>query len=136
LPRLEQVLDQLIAATFRAPAANAYEAEIARAVQRVTVEHLMTLAGGASMPQVRAIASHRLQRQLTALQAPQTSAAATAHGTLLGADIKRFLERPAPTATRSDIPEAPPGAPIGDPGMDWLRRLEPACNAWWWEEGR
>jgi hypothetical protein len=30
-----------------------------------------------------------------------------------------------------EIPAAPPGAPIGDPGMDWLQRLEPPCS-WWW----
>jgi hypothetical protein len=134
LPRLDQVLDQIIAATFRAPTANAYEAEIARAVQRVAVENLMTLASNASMPQVRAIASHALQRQMTALKAPQTRAAAAAHTALLAADIKRFLERPAPPAARAEIPTAPPGAPIGDPGMDWLGRMEPPCSIWEWEK--
>ena len=133
LPRLDQVIDQIMTATFRAPSSSPYEAEIARAVQRVAVENLMTLAGNASMPQVRAVASHRLQRQMTALQAAQTGPAATAHATLLAADIKRFLERPAPPATRSEIPSAPPGAPIGDPGMDWLSRMEPPCSMGWRE---
>ena len=128
LPRLDQVIDQVIAATFRARTANAYEAEIARAVQRVAVEHLMTLAGNASMPQVRAIASHALQRQQAALRAPQASVAATAHNALLAADIKRFLDRPSPAAARVEIPDAPPGAPIGEPAMDWLGRLEPPCT--------
>ena len=44
LPRLDQVVDQLFAATFGAAAANPYEAEIARGVQRVVVDHLITLA--------------------------------------------------------------------------------------------
>jgi hypothetical protein len=55
-----------------------------------------------------------------------------AHASLLAADIKRFLDRPAPPATRLEIPEAPPGAPIGEPAMDWLRRLEPPCSYWEW----
>jgi hypothetical protein len=71
---------------------------------------------------------------MTALQPSQPRAAGAAHRALLAADIKRFLERPAPPATRVDIPAAPPGAPIGDPGMDWLNRMEPACSAWWWEQ--
>ena len=40
-----------------------YEAEIARAVQRVVVERLMTLAATADMPQVRAIATQKLQQR-------------------------------------------------------------------------
>lgn len=131
LPTLDQVLDRVIAATFTtAAAASPYEAEIARAVQRVVVEHLMTLATTASMPQVRAVASYKLQQRARAMNAAAGSAAAAAHHALLAADIKRFLDRPAPPAARMEIPEAPPGAPIGDPGMDWLRRLEPLCSAW------
>jgi hypothetical protein len=43
LPGLDTVIDQLLSSTFGATSANPYEAEIARAVQRV-VERLMTLA--------------------------------------------------------------------------------------------
>jgi hypothetical protein len=131
LPGLETVIDQLLTSTFGANAANAYEAEIARAVQRVVVEHLMTLASTADMPQVRAIATQKLQQRgqrLTALA--QSSMSASAHAGLLASDIQRFLERPFAPATRTDIPTAPPGAPIGDPGMDWLSRLGPFCD---WE---
>jgi hypothetical protein len=38
----------------------------------------------------------------------------------LAADIKRFLDRPADTQRAMPAPDAPPGAPIGDSGMDWL----------------
>ena len=31
-----------------------------------------------------------------------------------------LLDRPIAPITTPAIPEAPPGAPIGDPGMDWL----------------
>jgi hypothetical protein len=47
---------------------------------------------------------------------------------LLAADIKRFLDRPAAPAAATPLPTAPPGAPIGEPAMEWLRRLEPVCS--------
>ena len=131
LPGLDTVIDQLLSSTFGATSANAYEAEIARAVQRVVVERLMTLASTADMPQVRAIASQKLQQRGQRLAAtPVTNAGASAHAALLASDIKRFLDRPFAPATRTDTPTAPPGAPIGDPGMDWLGRLAPYCG---WE---
>ncbi|HET9064116.1 MAG TPA: zinc-dependent metalloprotease, partial [Candidatus Binatia bacterium] len=132
LPGLDAVIDQLLSSTFGATSANAYEAEIARAVQRVVVERLMTLASTADMPRVRAIASQKLQQRAQRLSAtPLTSAGASAHAALLASDIKRFLDRPFAPATRTEIPAAPPGAPIGDPGMDWLGRLSAYCG---WEE--
>jgi hypothetical protein len=123
IPALGWVVDQLLTAAFSAQTASAYEAEIARAVQRVVVERLMTLAANSDMSQVRAIPTQKLQERRLAL-----TAMSGAHELLLTADIKRFLERPAPPATRTEIPGAPPGAPIGDPGMDWLNRLEPLCS--------
>jgi Met-zincin/Domain of unknown function (DUF5117) len=132
LPGLDSVIDQLVSSTFGATSDNAYEAEIARAVQRVVVERLMTLASTADMPQVRAIASQKLQQRAQRLAAtPLTNANASAHAAMLASDIKRFLDRPFAPATRTEIPTAPPGAPIGDPGMDWLGRLAPYCG---WEE--
>ena len=130
LPGLELVIDQLVAATSDDQAANPYEAEIVRAVQRVVVEHLMTLASTADMPQVRAIASLKLQQRANRLtNGTRTDPGSTAHAQLLAVDIKRFLDRPMAPATRLDIPSAPPGAPIGEPAMEWLRRFEVEC--WW-----
>jgi hypothetical protein len=132
LPGLDAVIDQVFTSTFAATSANAYEAEIARAVQRVVVERLMTLAASADMPQVRAIATQKLQQRGQRLAAaPLTNAGASAHASLLASDIKRFLDRPFAPVTRTEIPTAPPGAPIGDPGMDWLGRLAPLCS---WQE--
>ncbi len=129
LPGLDAVIDQLLTSTFGATTANTYEAEIARAVQRVVVERLMTLAATADMPQVRAIASHKLQQRAQRLTAVQgANVASSAHASLLVSDIKRFLDRPFAPATRADTAQAPPGAPIGDPGMDWLGRLAPFCS--------
>jgi hypothetical protein len=126
LPGLDTVIDRVVTSTFAAESTDSYEAEIARAVQRVVIERLMTLASTADMPQVRAIASQKLRQR-----EQQLAAAPSAHAALIVSDIKRFLDRPFAPATRADIPPAPPGAPIGDPGMEWLRKLEPACS---WQE--
>jgi hypothetical protein len=127
MPGLIGVIDKVMAATFAPASADPYEAEIQRAVQRVVVDHLMRLASTADMSQVRAIASAKLRARAAVL--PSTgSTPAAAHGSLLAADIKRFLDRPAPPAAATPIPTAPPGAPIGEPAMDWLQRLEPACS--------
>jgi hypothetical protein len=132
VPGLDAVIDQLFTATFGAAPADPYESEIARAVQRVAVEQVMSLANEADMPQVRAIASEKLrQRQHRLGSLAVTGASATAHASLLAADIKRFLDRPLAPTTRLEIPTPPPGAPIGDPGMDWLGRIEPLCS---WEQ--
>jgi len=129
LPGLDTVIDQLFTSTFGATSADSYEAEVSRAVQRVLVERLMTLAANADMPQVRAIATQKLQQRAQRLSSlPVTAASASAHATLLASDIKRFLDRPFAPATRTEIPTAPPGAPIGDPGMDYLGRFAPLCG--------
>jgi hypothetical protein len=122
LPGLEEVIDRLTKATFDAPAASPYEAEVRRAEERVLVDRVMWLATGASNSQVRAIAAWKLVKLATRLRgAAATGEAEQAQHALLAADIKRFLERPAEPAQPMPAPGAPPGAPIGgDPGMDWL----------------
>jgi hypothetical protein len=129
IPGLHGVIDRIFAATFGPVPPDAYQAEIQRAVQRVVVEHLMTLAASADMSQVRAIASAKLKSRASVLPTAATTLAG-AHGALLAADIKRFLDRPATPATRTALPSAPPGAPIGEPAMEWLRHIEPFCSAW------
>jgi hypothetical protein len=137
LPGLEEVIDRLAKATFDAPAATSYEQEVRRAEERVLVDRVMWLASGSPNPQVRAVASLKLQ----GLAARQVGApdAERAQRLLLAADIKRFLERPGDPAKPIYAPDAPPGAPIGgDTGMDWLAPV-PFCN-WspdhpdWWME--
>ncbi|HET7040245.1 MAG TPA: zinc-dependent metalloprotease, partial [Gemmatimonadales bacterium] len=64
LPGLEDVVDALLATAFDARTSTPYEAEIARAVQRVVIERLIELAAGAGMPQVRAVATLRLERRM------------------------------------------------------------------------
>ena len=130
LPGLDEVITALVAASFNAAASTPYQAEIKRAVERVVVDQLVELAGNAPMPQVRALATFALQRRATALT---TSAKAgdisnQAHAALLVADIRRFLNRPAGTATRPATGSIPPGAPIGEPAMDWLNLVAPSCS--------
>jgi len=134
LPGLEEIIDRLMAAAFSSGASGPYEEEIARAVQRIVVERLTALASNADMPQVRAVASLRLQRKATEMQGMVASAADAdaAHFALLARDIQRFMNRPGEPFAAPGTPVAPPGAPIGDPGLDWLNRLAPPCS--WWEE--
>mgnify|MGYP003351587931 FL=1 len=77
------------------------------------------------MSQVRAIAAFKLkalQQRMSARGNVATLAQAErAHAQLLAADIQRFLDKPTDPATRIlATPPAPPGAPIGDRGMDYL----------------
>lgn len=137
LPGLEEVTDSLLGTTFGARPATAYQAEVARAVQRVAIDRLMDLAANADMPQVRAIATHRLARRMQQSGSMTGgSDADQAHYQLLAADMKRFLDRPHAAYARPAVVDAPPGAPIGgDTGMEFLRRFEPVrCD--WTDNGR
>ena len=116
LPGLDEVLGRLINASFGATANGAYEAEVKRAVEGVIVERIEWLAANASMPQVRALSTAALGTVRTNLLAMNDSP----HASMLAMDIERFLERPAETTQLPGTPAAPPGAPIGQPAMDWL----------------
>jgi hypothetical protein len=123
LPGLEEVIDRLTKATFDGPAATAYEAEVRRAEERVLVDRVMWLATGAPNSQVRATATFKLGKLAARLrsEAGQSEAEQAQRG-LLAADIRRFLERPADPARPMPAADAPPGAPIGEPSLDWLAR--------------
>ncbi len=131
LPGLEEVIDKLGAAVFDAAAATPYEAAVQRAEQRVLVSRVMWLAQGSPNSDVRAIASLRLTRLAARMR---TSAGASdaeiGHRALLAADIKRFLERSQESVGIVPAEPAPPGAPIGDLGQDWLE------HAWLVRVGR
>jgi hypothetical protein len=116
LPGLEEVIDSLFAATFGAKVSGAYQAEITRATERVVVERLMRLAATAAMPQVRAVASLKLQEKAKDLEGTAGGDEATAAANaLLARDIRRFLDRPYVPNADPASPEPPPGAPIGEP---------------------
>jgi hypothetical protein len=134
LPGLDTVIDRLRTATSSRAARNAYESEISRATSHVLVDNLTSLAGSAPMPQVRAIATHELKEMMRELERPatpaagRTSAIQSATEGYLADEIRRFLERPAQPSPRPELPDAPPGAPIGQPAMDWLRNVYGECS--------
>ena len=133
LPSLDEVIDQLLVASFGSRVSNGYEAEVKRAIERVVIENIMRLANSAAMPQVRAIASYRLQRQESDLTAAMpTDGFDAANYALLSRDITRFLARPGESFSQPAPGQAPPGAPIGDPAMDWLAGLDYICTGEWW----
>ncbi|MGE0462786.1 MAG: zinc-dependent metalloprotease [Vicinamibacterales bacterium] len=132
LPGLEEVIDHLVKATFDAPAANPYEAEVRRAAERVLVDRLTWLAAAAQNAQVRAMASLKLQRLADRIRVDGSKGAADlAQHALLAADIKRIHARPADPAVMRPAAPAPPGAPIGDYPQNWLAR--PGYCDWEWE---
>ena len=116
LPGLIAVIGRIVESTFPAqPIADAYHAEIARAVQRVVADQIMSLAADAEMPQVRAEALVFLD-QLAGRGAGDDESW-RAHRALLAADIERFRDRPLEPVRRSSLPQPPPGAPIGQPSL-------------------
>jgi hypothetical protein len=124
LPGLEDVLDRLNATIFDVRPANAYEAEINRAMERALVSRIMTMAESAPMTQVRAIATQTLRSLPTRASLLPGNAgvntAERAHRQLVADDIKRFLDRPYAELAPASTPAPPPGAPIGDFGLDYL----------------
>ena len=130
LPGLDEVIDTLIGTAFNAAVRTPYQAEIKRAIEHVVIDQLIDLAGNAAMPQVRALATAALQRRATVLAQPATASdvATRASAALLASDIRRFLSRPAAPVTRGASVAVPPGAPIGEPAMEWLRLVAPPCS--------
>ena len=121
LPGFDDVVGEVVKATFTAQTSSAYEAEIARSIQRVVVDRLMDAVADARMPQVRAIAQ-------AALNTIAKTDGSDPNRALMAVDIERFNQRPL-AAPLAATPSAPPGAPIGDPGMNYLSRfLEPFCS--------
>jgi hypothetical protein len=85
-----------------------------QAVERALVDRLITLAGQAANPAVRAVASASLRQLRT-----RTQNASSAHEQLIAGDIERFLERPMDAVRPIAPPAPPPGAPIGLLGPEW-----------------
>jgi hypothetical protein len=121
LPGLDEVIDRLVDASFGATPANGYHAEINRAVERVVTDHLMRLAATADMSQVRAVATQALVDLHDSVTSQSgVSDADAAHNGLLARDIQRFLTRPGDVYTPATLPSPPPGAPIGEPALDYV----------------
>lgn len=114
-PGLDEVLDAILAATWKAPRAPGLAGEIGRVVDQVVLYQLVELAQGASAsPQTRAVASLALQalRSWAAAAAPRTrDPAERAH--LAYADQQIGELQKAPRRAEPPPSEPPDGPPIG-----------------------
>lgn len=114
-PHFREVIDALVKLTWKMPAINdAYQREIARAVQSLIVTRLMDLAANSNaQSQVRATATEALRSLQTALKRTPAAGDGAAHNRAIIEDIERFLTRPdAPRKQTAPLPN-PPGDPIG-----------------------
>ena len=101
---LGEVIDKLLARTWRAPAASGLQREVQRAVNYVVLYHLMSLAHDDGAPaRAREIAWEKLQ------------AMKTWAGPYAASLIQRYQENPKEIPVTRP-PEPPPGQPIG---CDW-----------------
>jgi hypothetical protein len=121
-PGLEEVLNKLLAATWKGPRRAGYTAEVARVVDDVTLERLLLLAAAdRTTPEVRAIASLALDELKKWLAGPGTApayAAERAHFIYAAEQIGRFQKNPKDLklAPPAEIPEGQPIGMFG--GMD------------------
>jgi hypothetical protein len=128
-PGLIEVIDKILAATWKAPAAPAgYAAEIQRTVNMVILADLMSLASGErASNQVRAIAALKIQQLKGWLESQRPLASDENRRAFVFyaiEQIKRFQDDPKKmTITRPQDP--PNGQPIG---MDWWERAQSACD--------
>ena len=114
-PDLDEVLDKLLAATWKAKPAEGLRGQVQRAIDAVTLYNLMQLANNQQAPaQVRAIAWRKLA-DLREWLTPAASADASLKAFLQfgAAEIKRFEADPKSIGLPRP-PAAPPGMPIGN----------------------
>jgi hypothetical protein len=126
-PGLVEVIDKILAATWKAPVASGYAGEIQHTVDMVILSDLMSLASAdRASNQARAIASWKLEQLKTWLASQSRLAVDDDRRAFLFyslEQIKRFQEDP--KKMNLTQPQAPPeGQPIG---MDWWTR-DDDCN--------
>jgi len=126
-PGLTEVIDRLIAATWRSAAEAGLAGEVQRAVNSVALYHLMSLAANESASsQSRAAAGHKLNQLKTWISAQagstQMEESRRAHFLFALAQIKKFEENPKEMSLPRPL-EPPDGQPIGADGSPlslWL----------------
>lgn len=127
-PGLAEVIDKIMAATWKAPVATGYAGEIQRTVNVVILADLMSLAASErASNQVRALASWKLEQLKTWLASQGRLAVDENRRAFLFyslEQIKRFQDDP--KKMNLTPPQTPPdGQPIG---MDWWSRASVNCN--------
>lgn len=134
-PGLTNTINALVEATFGRTLEAGYLAEIGRATEYSLMSHLMRLSATAPMPQVRAEATWALNRLSNTLGSvlqrgdsqQRQDPSKQAHYFSTKNEIDRFLARPMEGPSAPGAPSAPPGSPIGDPGMTWP---DLTCDYW------
>ena len=123
-PGLEEILDAILAATWKSPHGSGYPAEIARTIDRVALYDLMALSANEhASDQVRAIAAMKLEELrawLSATQSSVTDVEERAHFFYAASQIIQFQKDPKQVGGTSPA-EPPDGPPIGtgDDGDGW-----------------
>ncbi len=124
-PGLEEVLDTILNATWKAPHPKGYDGEIANTVDNVALYDLMALsANDHASDEVRAIASlklHELKDWLTASAESNSLIPDKAHSFFAAQQIALFEKNPKQINLTPPV-EPPDGPPIGSTGMldcDW-----------------
>jgi hypothetical protein len=116
VPGFIEVVDQLLTATWKAPATKGYRGEIRRVVNMLTLYYLMNLASNDKAAyQVRAIAYQKLDQLKDWLKIQEKGTASQeqkAHYQYARSEIIRFQENPKEIRLTPPL-EPPPGAPIG-----------------------
>ena len=120
-PSLEEVLDTVLAATWKAAHGTGYEAEVARVVDNVALYDLMMLAGNEqATEQVRAVASLELdglKGWLKSAEAETKDPEEKAHLYFAATQVEQFQKDP--RRIELTVPLEPPdGPPIGSIGDD------------------
>jgi hypothetical protein len=115
-PGLAEVIDKILASTWKAPASKGYAGEIQHTVNTIILTDLMALASGErALNQVRAISSWKLEQLKTWLVSQSRLTHDENHRAFLYhslEQIKRFQEDP--KKINLTPPQAPPdGQPIG-----------------------
>lgn len=115
-PQLADVLERLLQTTFQRTPLKGLEAEVGRTVDHVALYHLMALSvNDAAVPQVRAIASFKLEQLKAWLKrhgGPAMDLGTQAHFRYAIQVIERLQQEPKP-ANLGRLMEPPPGMPIG-----------------------
>ena len=113
MPSLEQVIDRLLASTWKAAPAQGLGSEVHRAVDSVVLYHLMSLAVEEDAPeQVRAVAWSKLKELERYLKTPPQGFEQAAHFAYAAERIGKFETNPTEVTLPKPV-EAPPGMPIG-----------------------
>lgn len=130
-PGLAEVIDRILASTWKAPAATGYAGEIKRSVDMIVLVDLMALASGErASNQVRAIASWKIEQLKNWLASQSRLAADENRRAFLFYSInqiKRFQDDPK-KMNLTPAQQPPDGQPIG---MDLWMRADEECGYKW-----